>query len=124
MESDQLKLHKMVLEDTTLSFEQKKEMLNEIRKIMPADQNRWNFRYAILPLAITALSAPAYTLIALICDKPNTETPEVLLTLSSTALGAIAAFLTGYREKSNGPSPTVQELPNTSNNPTASPPVL
>lgn len=37
---------------------EKKMLLNEIRKLMPPDENRWNFRYVIWTLALVALSVP------------------------------------------------------------------
>ncbi|EKE67526.1 hypothetical protein [Gallaecimonas xiamenensis] len=99
MNDNLLKLHEKILGDTSLSFREKKEMLDEVRKAMPPDQNRWNFRYALLPLALTALSTPVYVLVALCLDRSLVTVPDVLLSLSSMALGAIAAFLTGYRDK-------------------------
>lgn len=99
MNSDLFKLHTKILEDSSLTFEQKKEMFNEIRKIMPPSQNRWHFRYAILPLAIVALSVPAYAFIMMFYTNQSASIPDALLSLGSTALGAIAAFLTNHTEK-------------------------
>ncbi len=38
---------------------EKKMLLNEIRKLGPADENCWNFRFVIWMLALVALSVPA-----------------------------------------------------------------
>lgn len=103
MNPELIELHKKVLDDNSLNFEQKKEMLDEIRKMIPPDQNRWNFRYAIMPLAVIALATPAYALIAAIRHTSPIDIPEALLSLSSTAIGALAAFLTGYGNKYNTP---------------------
>lgn len=103
MSPDLFELHRKVLEDSSLTFQQKLEMFNEIRKLMPPSQNRWNFRYAILPLAITTLAVPIYSLAALSLNI-QFDIPEALLSLSSTALGAIAAFLTNNATKQVTPN--------------------
>ena len=101
MNGDQLRLHIKILEDGSLNFDEKIKMLNEVRKIIPPDQNRWNFRYAILPLVFVALTTPVYAFFSLCCENPKVDIPAELLSLSSTALGAIAAFLTSYKGKSD-----------------------
>ena len=73
-------------------------MFNEIRKLMSPDQNRWNFRYVIVPLALVALSVPIYAF-TLIFNSLTVDIPEALLSLGSTALGALAGFLTHYTQR-------------------------
>jgi hypothetical protein len=53
MRSDVVDLYVRVLDDPNLTFRQKRIMLNEVRKVMAPEQNRWNFRYVIIPLAFT-----------------------------------------------------------------------
>ena len=94
-----LQLHLKILEDPNLDFEQKKAMLNELRKLMPPHQNRWILRYIILALALVVLSIPVYAFTLLRLDPPGAQFPEALLSIGSTALGALATFLTHYTQK-------------------------
>ncbi len=84
-------------------IEEIKELLDEIRKLAPDDRNRWNFRYIIWVLGIAALSSPlvfgviALTL-ALTMDNPVAPSiPAELIAISSTAVGALGAFLSSMR---------------------------
>jgi len=92
-------LHKAVLKDETLSFWKKRSLLNELRKTMPAEQNRWNFRWIVWTLALIALSVPAW----LACTGKS-EIPQGLLSLASTALGALAAFVAPRGSQQTGDS--------------------
>ena len=94
MDSELVALSKSVIESATLDFNQKKELLDEIRKLRPASENRWNHRYVIWTLALVAISTP----IAFVF-KIQTEIPDVLVALSSTAIGALAAFMTSALKK-------------------------
>ena len=78
-------------------------MLNEIRKLMSPDQNRWNFRWVILSLALVALSVPIYAF-TLVSKSQTVDIPEAILSLGATALGALAGYLTHYtqRQESSG----------------------
>ncbi|MBQ4834854.1 MULTISPECIES: hypothetical protein [Pseudoalteromonas] len=92
------KLYLKVLEDPKLDLEHKKVLLDEIRKLRPASENRWNFRWVIWALALVAIISPVASAIALIFSKePNIS--EGVLALSSTAVGALAAYVTSGLKK-------------------------
>ena len=69
------------------------KLLNEIRKLAPPEGNRWNFRYIIFTLALVALSAPTWMIV-----RGDLTRPQGLLALASTAVGALAAFLSSYEK--------------------------
>lgn len=95
MQNDMHDLYKMVLENKELSLKDKKELLDEIRKLGPGNENRWNFRYVIWALALVALSSPVIQ-----AWWGSDDIPQGLLTISSTAVGALAAFITsGLNDK-------------------------
>lgn len=103
-----------------LSFDEKREILNDIRKIMPPDENRWNFRYVIFTLALIALSVPGVAVWLIWLDRG--DIPQGLLSLGSTAVGALAAFLTpsirrsGERRQTTPPEGTSEEIRSYSDN--------
>ena len=74
--------------DGSYPITEKEKMFNEIRKLMPPEDNRWNFRYVIIPLTLVVFSVPVYLFFFNTADMP-----EALLSLASTALGALAAYL-------------------------------
>lgn len=91
--------------DGNYDLKEKKVLLNEVRKIMSPEQSRWNFRYAIWTLALIALSIPI--IILLRCGTaPEDAVPDGLLSLGSAAVGALAAFLTPYTQRTQGGSAT------------------
>ena len=79
----------------------KKKLLNEVRKLIPGDENRWNFRYVIWTLALVSLSVPVVTGILLYQHRGETgdtlqqalQLPQGLLALASAAVGALAGML-------------------------------
>lgn len=110
MNNDIFALYEKVLDDPKLdTVEKKKEMFNEIRKLMSPEQNRWNFRYAILPLAFIGLSVPIYAILQIFFGK-EIAIPEALLSLASTAVGALAGFIAQYAQ---GRDSTIQQIPAT-----------
>jgi hypothetical protein len=118
MRTELFDLYIKVLDDQTLNFKQKRQMLNEVRKVMSPEQNRWNFRYVILPLALVALSVLIYAVVLLGFRGAGPSFPEIpapLLSVGSTAVGALAGFLTHHTQPRSGSS----SAPVT---PTASPP--
>ena len=88
-------LYTLVINDKEVSMEDKKVLLDEIRKLKPASENRWNFRYIIWALAIVALVSPLTVLV----HGYTASFPEGVLALSSTAVGALAAFITSGLKK-------------------------
>lgn len=95
MDNEVSELYKSILEDKELDLEKKKELLDEIRKLKPASDNRWNFRYVIWALALVALSSP----LVYVVHGEIKDFPEGLMALSSTAVGALAAFITSSLKK-------------------------
>ena len=93
MDAEIVTLYKAIIE-SNLEKPEKLEYLNEIRKLTPASENRWNFRWVILTLALIAISSP----LALVTRAVDTI-PEGLLGLSSTAVGALAAYVTSALKK-------------------------
>jgi hypothetical protein len=72
---------------------EKKMLLNELRKLMSPEENRWHFRYVLWTLALMALSIPIAVLWGL-AKSTDFQVPDGLLSLGSAAIGALAAFLT------------------------------
>jgi hypothetical protein len=102
MDEKLFELHKAVLTDPNLNFWKKRWLLNELRKTIPAEQNRWNFRWIVWTLAVVALSVPAW-----VAWSGKSHIPEGLLSLASTAVGALAAFLAPQRQRqADSGSPT------------------
>jgi hypothetical protein len=93
MEADIVALYRAIIE-SNLQLSDKKEFLNEVRKLRPASENRWNFRWVMIALALIAISSP----LALITQAVK-EIPAGMLALSSTAVGALAAFITSGLKK-------------------------
>jgi len=98
MDQNLYNLHMQVLSDSTYSYKQKKGMLHQVRKLTPADQNRWNFRFVLIPIMAIALTIPIYVLFQMAkgVNMGDITIPEALVSLGSTALGALAAFFTHY----------------------------
>jgi hypothetical protein len=120
---DILRLHMKILEDTNLSFEQKVALFDEVRKVMPAEQNRWTLRWIIWFLGAAVISAPLYALVQFVAFHWGTpvsmptgttlsdirDIPAALLSIASTALGALATFLTHYVRAARGGSASSSE---------------
>lgn len=96
-------LVEQVLKNDKLEVSDKKKMLNELRKLLAPEQNRWNFRYAIWTLAILALSIPIVAIWSFY-KKGAMEIPAGLLSLGSAAVGALAAFLSSFAQKKESES--------------------
>ena len=92
MHSEVVELYKEVLKSDH-PWAEKEMMLNEVRKLQPAGQNRWNFRWIALAVALVAISGPAAFLFGIYNSQEKDLPPEVI-SLSSTAIGALAAYLT------------------------------
>jgi len=71
MRTELFELYIKILDDPKLDFDQKRKMLDEVRNVMSPEQNRWNFRYVILPLAAVALTVPIYFVAFLVLVKPH-----------------------------------------------------
>ena len=102
MDQSLIELHRVVLSDSGLSVRQRRALLNDIRKLIPPDQNRWNLRWVIFPLALIGLSLPAVFAIHVVyLGQFPEKVPEGLVSLASAAVGALAGFLTPYIRKSD-----------------------
>lgn len=98
-------LHKLVLADGALSVRKKRCLLNEIRKVIPGEQNRWNFRWIVWTLALMALSVPAW-----LAWTRGSTIPPGLLSLASAAVGALAAFLAPHARQTEETSQTTPSV--------------
>jgi hypothetical protein len=74
------------------TVEDKRVLLHELGRQGPATNNRWTVRGVAISVGLIALAAPAYLLI--FHAPSGSEAPQALISLSSTALGALAGFLT------------------------------
>jgi len=92
MDTDIAQLYKAVIESSS-SEEQKVKYFDEIRKLKPVSENRWNARWVILALVLIAFAAPLSHIFG------ETEVPDGILSLSSAALGALATFITSLAKK-------------------------
>ena len=103
MNPELISLYRAVLEThkDRLSFQEKKDLLNDIRKLVAPDENRWNFRYVIWILALVALSVPAAAFWLIYLGKG--DVPQALLSLGSTAVGALAALLAPHFKRKDEP---------------------
>lgn len=115
MSSEVVKIYRDIIEDEKLELEQKKELLSEVRKIISPDENRWNFRFVIWTLALVALSVPVWAM------WKSADIPQALLSLSSTAVGALAGFLSLYARRRADTSQISTLLPNQQDSSPAAP---
>ncbi|MFT5757714.1 MAG: hypothetical protein ACI9LM_002450 [Alteromonadaceae bacterium] len=99
MDNDIVELCRQIVSDKETSLKEKKALLNEIRKLLPASENRWNFRWVMFGLGLVALSAPLIYIFGNIFCFSSGNIPEGLLALSSTSVGALAAFITSSIKK-------------------------
>jgi len=85
-----------VIRNNEIPHENKLELLDAIRKLRSPEENRWNFWYVILALALIALSVPVYALLHYIGNaqaQSELVIPDALLSIAATSVGALAGFL-------------------------------
>lgn len=88
-------LVKTVIADTNLKFEEKKSLIDELRKSAPVS-DRWTFRSAIWILgSVSFLSVIAIFILSM----NKIEINAGLVSLASMALGGIAGLLTPARSR-------------------------
>ena len=109
MHPDITNLVSKVLSDQQLDFQQKKEMLNELRKLQAPESNRWNFRFVIWTLSALSISIPFIVVVSLFKEKAF-DIPDSLLSLGSAAVGALATFLSPFAQKREA-TPTRSAVP-------------
>jgi hypothetical protein len=83
---------------------EKIKIINELRKALPTD--RWTFRWVIWGLIVVVL-VPAVGVFLIWLFRGNVEInslPQGLISLASTALGALAAFITPGSHQLNPPA--------------------
>lgn len=86
-------LLKAVVLDTSLSPDQKKSLIDELRKSTPAS-DRWTFRWAIWILGLVVV----LTIVALrSLSTGQSEIPDGLVAIGSAAAGGLAGLLTPGR---------------------------
>ena len=91
-----------VIKNGRIPHQGKLELLDAIRKLRSPEENRWNFWYVILALALIAASVPVYALLYFGShpDQGDMKIPEGLLSVAATSVGALAGFL---MRKDRGP---------------------
>nr|WP_320189843.1 hypothetical protein [uncultured Desulfobacter sp.] len=92
-ETELIQLYKEIIENERFNIQEKTKLLDEVRKIKHPQQNRWNYWYVIFALALISFSTPIAYALKILTGQEATI-PEGLLSLSSTAVGALAGFLT------------------------------
>lgn len=96
----QLDLMRMVLADGKLDSEEKRMLIDELRKNNPGTSDRWTYRYAILTLGgAVVLTIIALTILSTLADV---KIPEGLVSIGSAAVGGLAGLLTPGRSSENG----------------------
>lgn len=90
-------------------------LIDQLRKTLPPETDRWNLRNAIWAFMLIAGATPIYSIMLAIYqiiegEAVNVTIPDALLTLSSTALGALASYVTPFTKQrqntSNAGDPT------------------
>ncbi|GAC1030910.1 hypothetical protein thsps21_17370 [Pseudomonas sp. No.21] len=88
-------LLKVVVTDVSLSTDEKKILIDELRKSTPAS-DRWTFRWAIWILGVAVL----LTILALWnLSFVNMDIPDGLVAIGSAAAGGLAGLLTPSRRE-------------------------
>src|SRR5688500_10989741 len=91
-------LMKVVLEDSKLEPEQKKKLIDELRKNNPTTAERWTYRWAIWILgAIILTSVICITVLA----PDSGQIPDGLVAIGSAAVGGIAGLLSPRQSPNN-----------------------
>jgi hypothetical protein len=89
---------------TTLPVIERKKLADELRKGLPPESQRMTFRWIVWGLCAAAILPSAIVALALVIpwQTPNTNTQLIspVLQVSATAVGALAAYLTGRRSDS------------------------
>ena len=80
-------LYMRILDDETIDPDRKRELLDDVRKLVDPADNRWNIWYVLWTLMALALSVPVA---AIFLDG---NIPEPLVALGSASVGALATFL-------------------------------
>lgn len=90
-------LIRLVLSDNALDPDQKKMLIDELRKSSPGTADRWTYRWAILILGATILASVGFTFFL---KLHNVDIPDGLTSIGSTALGGLAGLLVPSRGSS------------------------
>ena len=90
------------------TMDEKKQLIDELRKALPSD--RWTFRYVIWGLIAIVIipTLGVFILWAVKGDLDASKIPQGLISLASTALGALAAYITPSSHQST-PAPPAQQ---------------
>jgi hypothetical protein len=90
-----LDLIRIVLEDPQLKPDEKRSLIDELRKNNPGTSDRWTYRYAILTLG----GAVLITILALwyLGAHQGATIPDGLISIGSAAVGGLAGLLTPGR---------------------------
>lgn len=91
-------LMKQVLEDTNLKPEEKRKLLDELRKNNPTDSDRWTYRSAIWLLGAIVCGSILAIYYLSIHQSSNINT-EGLIAIGSAAVGGLAGLLNSARNK-------------------------
>ncbi|MGE9763380.1 hypothetical protein [Pseudomonas sp. PDM20] len=94
-EAELYNLIKVVLLDSSLSAEEKRVLIDEVRKSTPAS-DRWTYRYAIYGLLLIVLVAVVGSLVL---SAKAVEVPESVVAIGATAVGGLAGLLSPTRKR-------------------------
>lgn len=84
-----------------VSIEERIRLADELRKSLPPESNRWTFRYIVGGVCLVAILPPIIlAFVSPWLDQSNSQFVQAILQISATAVGALAAYLTGRRSTS------------------------
>jgi len=86
-----LDLIRIVLEDTKLQPNEKKMLIDELRKNNPGTSDRWTYRYAILTLGGAVILTILFLFYLGLCSQG--KIPDGLVGIGSAAVGGLAGLL-------------------------------
>ncbi len=91
----------------------KVKLIDELRKGMPAINDRWTVRYIVLGLIAIAVIPIAFFSLGTVFFKTD-SVPDSIVAITSAAIGALATYLTPLRRgEDNGraPAPAAPPVP-------------
>lgn len=84
--------------ETEKGRKDKIKMLNELRKWLPPEQNRWHLRSAMWVLGLLVLSIPVVAGISIYRGQ-GFAIPDGVLSLGSAAAGALTTYLVPFSQQ-------------------------
>ncbi len=89
--------------DCALTVEERIRVADELRKSLPPESNRWTFRYALWGVCLVAILPPIILAgVSPWIQEANSQIIASIIQISSTGVGALAAYMTARRSSSGG----------------------